>query len=295
MPQPNVDITKLEDKLVKDLLFETVTYKMGDLILTPNEAGAKESEAEETDDKNTIATIPIKHIPVRPAYGTKGKSVVVATNYYDMSVKPQRLLQYRLTPKRIYPQGAKAPATPIEPKGRKLHRIIQLTMEKLDALWVSEFKDYVYTLNPLTFPNGDSTIRIEYADEPRPMEFDVNFSQPTSIDFDPLIKYLTTMKDYSGDFPVYADVISSIGAILGHTPRSNNDVASLGSSRHFPLNVSGQSHPLGVPDMNTIIRGYFQSVRPATGRLLLNLNVSQYVLLAPLSDYRLMQLTSFAS
>lgn len=266
---------------------------MGDLLTSTKESGAKEvgvkeTEAEgvkgaEAETKNAIVTIPIKHIPVRPGYGTKGKSVVVATNYYDMSVRPQRLLQYKLTPTRIYSEGAMPKGKKVpEIKGRKLSRIIQLTMEKLDGEWVSEFKDYVYTLTPLTFPGDNPIIRVVYTDESRPIDFDVKFSAPTSIDFDPLIKYLTSMKDYSGDFPVYADVISAIGAVLGHTPRSSNNVASLGSSRHFPLNVQGQSYPLGPPDMNTIIRGYFQSVRPATGRLLLNLNVSQYVLAAPL-------------
>ncbi|KAK7976227.1 hypothetical protein PG989_014690 [Apiospora arundinis] len=248
-PQPSADITKLEDKLVKDLQFETVTYNMGDLLISTKESGAKEAGVKETEaegvkgaeaeTKNAIVTIPIKHIPVRPGYGTKGKSVVVATNYYDMSVRPQRLLQYKLTPTRIYSEGAMPKGKKVpEIKGRKLSRIIQLTMEKLDGEWVSEFKDYVYTLTPLTFPGDNPIIRVVYTDESRPIDFDVKFSAPTSIDFDPLIKYLTSMKDYSGDFPVYADA---------------------------------------PPDMNTIIRGYFQSVRPATGRLLLNLNVSHGV------------------
>ncbi|KAK8069611.1 eukaryotic translation initiation factor 2C 3 [Apiospora phragmitis] len=259
--QPNADVAKLEDKVLKDLKLEAVTYKMGGMDLSSEEAGP---------------SIPLNHIPVRPAFGNKGKAVVVATNYYEMTVQTQTLVQYKLTPTRIYPPGV-TPVRKSDPKGRKLHRINQLAMEKLQGVWVLELKDYVYSLSPLTFPDGDSTIRIEYADEGRPMEFDVKFDQTKSIEVDPLIKYLTTMKDYSGDFPVYADVVAAIGAVLGHTPRSNNNVASLGSSRHFPLNVPGQSSPLGYPDMNTIIRGYFQSVRPATGRLLLNLNVSHGV------------------
>ncbi|KAK7931762.1 hypothetical protein PG985_002474 [Apiospora marii] len=260
-PQPNAEVTKLEDKLTKDLKVEAVTSQIGAMNIS--------SEA--------LTSVPLKHFPLRPAYGSKGKAVVVATNYYEMSVKPQTILQYKLTPTRFVPPGATGPVKKTDPKGRKLHRIIQLAMEQLGGTWVSEFKDYVYSLNPLVFPDDNLTVRIEYTDEGRPMEFDVKFDQTKSINVDPLVKYLTTMKDYSGDFPVYADVVSAIGAVLGHTPRSNNDVASLGSSRHFPLNVPGQSSPLGRPDMNTIIRGYFQSVRPATGRLLLNLNVSHGV------------------
>ncbi|KAK8053621.1 piwi domain-containing protein [Apiospora saccharicola] len=263
-PQPNADVTKLEDKLAKELKVEAVTHQLGSMNIS--------SEA--------LTSVPLKHFPVRPAYGSKGKAIVVATNYYEMTIKPQTLIQYKLTPTRFYPPGTKAPAKKTDPKGRKLHRIIQLAMEKVGGSWVSEFKDYVYSLNPLVFPDdpdGNSTVRIEYTDEGRPMEFDVKFDQTKSIDVAPLVQYLTTMKNYSGDFPVHADVVSAIGAVLGHTPRSNNNVASLGSSRHFPLNVPGQSSPLGRPDMNTIIRGYFQSVRPATGRLLLNLNVSHGV------------------
>lgn len=258
-------MTKLEDKLAKDLELEAVTHQMGGMNMS----------------SETLTSVPLKHFPVRPAYGSKGKAIVVATNYYEMSVKPQTLLQYKLTPTRFYPPNSKPPTTKTDLKGRKLHRIIQLAMEKLGGIWVSEFKDYVYSLNPLVFPDGNLTVRIEYTDEGRPMEFDVKFDQTKSIEVGHLVNYLTTMKNYSGDFPVYADVVSAIGAVLGHTPRSNNNVASLGSSRHFPLNVPGQSSPLGFPDMNTIIRGYFQSVRPATGRLLLNLNVSQYVLVVP--------------
>lgn len=220
-----------------------------------------------------------KAFPTRPAYGTRGAEVVLWTNSFALQITSKPLCKYNLEVERVHTEGAKSTVKSPETKGRKLARVVELALQKIggNAKTVTEFKSQVVSLEPLPFPDANPSVEVIYTDEGRETPFRVKFHGPDHVDVDGLVRYLGSMKKAEESFPIFESVISALGVVMGHTPRSHPQIASLGSSRHFPLDKPTEIQSLGMPDLNTVIRGYFASVRPATGRLLLNANVSHGV------------------
>ncbi|KAF3018450.1 hypothetical protein E8E14_006423 [Neopestalotiopsis sp. 37M] len=256
VPKPDANVTKLEDSLIQN---SQLTASMSQLSLS----GSKTST---------------EFIPLRPSFGTKGKEVVLWANYFDMKVKDQALFKYSVNVAKVPGEGAKPNAKIPETKGRKLQRVLELAIGSLGNAVpiVSEFKSQIVSLKPLALPN-DGVLEVLYKDEGRDEKFTVALHGPNEVPVSELLSFLSTMQATGSSFPLFEDVIDAIGVVLGHSPRARLDTASLGSSRHFPLNLSDQSIDLGRPEHNKIVRGYFQSVRPATGRVLVNVNVSHGV------------------
>ncbi|EZG10816.1 hypothetical protein H106_00394 [Trichophyton rubrum CBS 735.88] len=69
-----------------------------------------------------------------------------------------------------------------------------------------------------------------------------------------------------------SEAIQALNVILAHFPNESPNTQFLGQSKHFPLHGQQNKHEIGAG--LDAIRGFFHSVRPSTGRLLLNLNVS---------------------
>lgn len=215
-------------------------------------------------------------MPLRPSFGTKGKEVVLWANYFNMQLKDQVLFKYSLEVVKV--PGEKPPEKPIpEPKNRKLQKIIQLALDQIGNAIpvVSEYKSQAVSLKPLSIP--ENGVEVLFTDGGFNDKWKVHFHGPTEVRVSELLAFLKTMEATGSTFPLFEDVIDAIGVAAGHNPRAHNNIASLGSSRHFPLNLQSEAYDLGHPEHNTIIRGYFQSVRPATGRVLVNVNTSHGV------------------
>ncbi|DAA74154.1 TPA_exp: Uncharacterized protein A8136_3652 [Trichophyton benhamiae CBS 112371] len=68
------------------------------------------------------------------------------------------------------------------------------------------------------------------------------------------------------------EAIQALNVVLAHFPNESPNTQFLGQSKHFLLHDQRNKHEIGAG--LDAIRGFFHSVRPSTGRLLLNLNVS---------------------
>lgn len=253
MPAPDVKITQLEDKLLKDMAMNTSMAR-----LSVSGSGPA--------------------LPLRPSYGNKGKEVTLWANYFRLEIKTVVLYKYTLEVTKVPEEGTGSGVKIPEPKGRKLERIIGLGLPLVGEgiPIVSEYKSKIVSTRLLELPSN-KTIAVPYTDEGRNSKYEIKFVDPTEVSVGDLLSFLSNMQNPSASFPVFADVIDAIGIVLGHYPRAHDGTASLGSSRHFPLSSTSETKALEWPDFNDIIRGYFQSVRPATGRLLLNSNVSHGV------------------
>ncbi|KAI0864607.1 Piwi-domain-containing protein [Xylaria cubensis] len=271
IPPPDPAITKLEDDLIKGQGPASLTSKMAKVQISGNQS-SKEI-----------------WFPRRPAFTDKGTDVALWANYFKLDVSAKKaLLKYSLSvqrkdkhppvqnPVQKKTKGDKADG----PKGRKLHSIIKSALDQVakSVAVATEFKDKVISLEPLALPN-DQIIMVSYQDEGKDDVYAVKFDGPTTIDLPGLLNYLRTMRDPSGDttFPKFADAIDAISIITGYHARKNPAAAALGRSRYFPLTLAGEQDDLGWPSHNRIIRGYFQSARVATGRLILNANVAHGV------------------
>ncbi|RYP84879.1 hypothetical protein DL769_001073 [Monosporascus sp. CRB-8-3] len=264
LPAPEKAITELEDKILKEHL--------GTLAITGRMSKLQVSETKKKEPSSE------NYFPCRPAFGTNGKEVILWANYFKLNVPANELYQYAIEVKPVKKEGKKA--QPRDATGRKLHYIINMALERIGrgVPLVSEFKSQVVSLKPLSLPD-DNTVTVKYTIENKDDEYNVKFNGPTFIDMSQLLNYLRTMRDPTGDtsFPKFSTAIDAVSVIVGHSARASAAVASIGGSRYFPLDRDDQKFSLGPTDFNAVIRGYFQSARPATGRLLLNANVAHGV------------------
>ncbi|KAK3381559.1 ribonuclease H-like domain-containing protein [Podospora didyma] len=191
-----------------------------------------------------------------------------------------------------FPKGSGNAKTKKEAKGKKLAHIIGLALKKLqaDGPFASEFKANVITLKKLNLPQANIVV-VEYTEPNKDWveNWAVKFTPPQSLHINALVNYLKTMDDKANDstFPKFPDEIDALGIVLGHTARSDLNASAVGRSRFFATDDKRiETAQMGFTSILSIVRGYFQSVRPATGRLLLNTNVTHTVFrrAAPLLD-----------
>jgi len=241
--------------------------------------------------------------PFRPEHGSKGTPIVLWANYFKMNPVAKSMYKYdlRVTAKRLtkeqdeaakektkgkgperQPQTGDEQQGPKEAKGKKLAKIIEAALVNLKkAVVATEYKQQLVALEKLQLP-ADAIMQVDLAEPGRNTEtWFVRFDGPTSIDLGGLMNYLQTLEDPANDsvFPKYPSEIDALGVVLGHTPRSNPNTAAVGRNRFFAVDKTRKDAATRLPDGNLldILRGYVQSVRPATGRLLLNTNVTHGV------------------
>lgn len=279
-PQPDSRITQLEDKILSDL---GMASKMSALKISSGKGSKVPTE---------------ERLPCRPAFGNRGKEVTLWTNYFALAVKTPSLYRYSLkatlkkkekdteqTPGKQKKggkgaKGAKGGKDEKEAKGMKLQAVVKSALDKISngIPCATEFKAQVVSIAPLPLPD-DKIVEVSYNDEGKDDIYEVKFDPAPDLDMDALRGYVQSTQHPTGDtkFPRFAEEIDALSIITGYQARASDQVGSLGKSRYFPLNVPSEINSLGFPDFNTVIRGYFQSARPATGRLLLNANVSHGV------------------
>ncbi|KAK5994988.1 Argonaute RISC catalytic component 2-like protein [Cladobotryum mycophilum] len=279
VPTPDPEITKLEDKLVANASLNTQMSKLS--------VKGKSGKAQPA-----LPALLSDIFPARPAFGSKGREIVVWANYFRVDVNPDLFYKYTvdvkevIDPEKLTKKGSK-PGQPKEVRGRKLQLVIK---ELLSYLWTldnslivaTEFKDKLITLKKL--PLTQNPVRIEFkedAESDRVFSFDVTINGPTEANVEDLKKYLTSMHDdpQGPVFPRYPDIIDALNVIFGYGPRWKMDqITAVGSSRFFSFTedkvIKELTHNWRAV---TAMRGYFQSTRIGTGRLLLNTNVTHGV------------------
>ncbi|KAB5566569.1 post-transcriptional gene silencing protein QDE-2 [Coniochaeta sp. 2T2.1] len=240
------------------------------------------------DDKSDI-------FPLRPAFGHDGTKITLWANYFQLDLKAQPIYKYGIAVKPAAYDGPAVPARGGEPpkekvaKGSKKHRIVASALQKLGwrpkLILATEFQDQVVSLTKLNIPPSGA-IRVEDCDPGRDRvdKWDIIFSDPMFVNLDQLLAYLRSMEDPAGDaearFPKFPVELDALGVILGHTARHQDDKTTIvGSGRFFAVDDARRDAAIPSSRGISILRGYFQSVRPATGRLLLNVNVTHGVFL----------------
>jgi len=208
-------------------------------------------------------------LPQRPGYGTLGKPIMLWANYFAMKADGSKLelCRYAIN---VLPQGN------VTPVGKKLRRIIELLIEdhftahQLDI--VSDYKSNIISKEKL--PELLSPIQVVYRGEGEdtPQEngkvYQVKMVQLASVTVNELVNYLKA----STPGTVYGGkqaALAALNLVLGQHPKKSAEVFSIGANRHY--STAGQ--PYNLQGGLDAFRGFFISVRAATGRLLLNVQV----------------------
>lgn len=204
-------------------------------------------------------------LPFRPGYGTIGKQIVVWANYIEMAAKSDLTL-YR------YDMSV-SPAV----VGRKLKQIIRQVLESAElaeykGLIVSDFKSTLISGRKL----GEEEIlinilyRMEQHDEPRPgaPTYTVRLLLTNTLTVGELVNHLSTSVEKQ-------PTIQALNILLNHRSRIEDNLVAVGSNRTFSLGAGTETYSLGAGLL--AVRGFFASVRAATARILVNVNVSHGV------------------
>ncbi|KAL1837895.1 hypothetical protein VTJ49DRAFT_3281 [Mycothermus thermophilus] len=208
-------------------------------------------------------------MPNRPAFGKLGTPLTLWANYVQLTTA-RDLVFFR------YDLSVQPAAT-----GKKLTQIIRLLLEtpefapyRRDA--VTDFKSTCVTRKRL--PQDDWTIPVPYRsegeDEPRPggTTYMVRVLYTNTLNVSDLTRYIEST-DLAASCDDKLPLIQAFNILLNHYAKSSADIRSVGSSRAFPLRVpEGGKSDLG--NGLAAVRGFFTSVRAATCRILVNVNVT---------------------
>ncbi|KAK6855956.1 ribonuclease H-like domain-containing protein [Apiospora arundinis] len=236
-----------------------------------------------------------------PAHGTDTYSAgpyTVLANYFAITYRDN----FKKTWKRYNVEVEATVAPKVAPKGFKLQQIIRQAAKRLgvdEDKYASDFKSQLIVLNPI--PPQDREFTVEFANEQgRTKPYRVKLVGEADINFDDLTTFVETgklpVKD-ANPYTYFSGILDACGIVLGHKARSDPGTNSLRSGRFFrfepePLNHSKDlSRGTDVPALLKVMRGYFQSVRPAAASaatsnssapFLLNANVAYGVFRNPL-------------
>ena len=213
-----------------------------------------------------------QRLPIRPGFGTQGMEVLLWANYFTLVFPPDlALFRYDVE---ILPDDAGK-----KPTGKRLKRLIKLMIEEhLSAYRSITATDYKSNL----------ICRVELPIEEEP--YHVGYRNEKELDSSPNarayqvrlrntgILRLSELMDYSMSTQASAlleskeQMVQALNIVVGHHPKTSLGVLSVGANKHFDVSTAGvESMSLGA-GLNAV-RGFFVSVRAATARLLVNVQV----------------------
>jgi len=206
--------------------------------------------------------------PTRPGYGTRGIKVELTANYVEL-LPPSNMVLHR------YDVDVQPDAT-----GRKRHRVLELLLQSPE---MTPYKgdvatDFRQTLVSKTkFKRDEDIIEIQYRsegeDEPAAngTVYKIKVKYIRTYTIGELVDWMNST-NISQSFGDKQELTQALNIFLNHYVKSANNLATIGSSKSFSLNQNATRGDLGAG--LEVIRGFFSSVRVATCRILVNINVS---------------------
>lgn len=211
-------------------------------------------------------------LPARPGYGTEGQPITVYANYVQL-LPPSDLTLYSYDVAEIKPEVV----------GKKRTQIIRLLINESPELedyqgdMVTDFKSTLISRKQLELGGAAKVIEVTYKaegeDEPKESAptYKVSVKYTKTLTVGDLMSFLTSTNP-STQYDSKLEMIQGLNIFLKHWAKSNNNVATIGASKTFSM--SGNADKLDLGRGLTALRGFFTSVRAATNRILVNVNVS---------------------
>lgn len=210
--------------------------------------------------------------PFRPTFAKDGDHCTVFANYVD--IKPSKDLVLHRYDISVQPDCV----------GRKRVRLVQLLINEAPELVglrndiVSDFKSTLISRTQIT--DNEATIEVVYRNEgedeldANSTRFKVKIQHTNTLDMSDFMAYLTSTdpnKTYDAKLPM----IQAFNIFLNHHVKATPGLATIGANKTFSvLEGQGGAERWRLGQGLTAIRGFFTSVRPATARLLVNVNVT---------------------
>ncbi|KAK2871788.1 hypothetical protein FQN49_002828 [Arthroderma sp. PD_2] len=207
--------------------------------------------------------------PLRPSYGTRGAPVVLWANYFPLVPKGDvTLFRYKVE---VGVEGRAAPGY------RKLKRIFELLLEdhfpNFKGRIATDFKATL--VSTVSLDLASESLEVTYRDEldevapPNALTYKLRVIEIPPLSLDQLMSFLASP---SGDALGQSkdEYLQALNIIIGHFPKAATDTFNVGINKHFKTNTQDAYDLQG--GLNAL-RGFFVSVRSATSRLLVNVQV----------------------
>lgn len=213
--------------------------------------------------------------PRRPGYGTQGAKIVLRANYFQLTpANDLTLYRYHVD---VQPAAA----------GKKLKRIFALLFETTAFVAIrdgiaTDYRAIIISRVKLP-PTADRvTVPYRFEDEDQPRAGATNYTftiqETGTLTISELLNFLRST-NVNDRYNSKDQAIQALNIIMARSPNTNSNVVSPGRNRFFPIDANAsRADLLGALQA---IRGYFTSVRAATGRILININVSHSVFYEP--------------
>lgn len=218
--------------------------------------------------------------PPRPGYGTKGADVILLANYFELK-PPSNLQLYRYELK-VTERSRNQENRVV---GKKLKQVFQLVLELPPFIShrgdiVTDFKSFLISRVKLDTEQLESLPdRIQYRPEGEDQSrtndpfYNITVTAAGSVAVSDLTAYLTST-DPGATFDKQP-ILQALNIFLGHYAKNSPAHTTVGANRSFSLDQQQQQRDSF--DLGTglrAIRGFFSSVRVATARILVNVNIS---------------------
>ncbi|KAH9895506.1 putative RNA interference and gene silencing protein [Xylariomycetidae sp. FL2044] len=210
--------------------------------------------------------------PPRPGYGGKGSVIKLQTNYFKLAPDPTlELYRYRVT---IPPDR-----NGIVPVGKKAKRIVQLLLtdhfRMVQSYIATDFRSTLISRKKLTLNRDyyDVIYRVEgvTVQARNATSYRCRVEPTGSLTLSELMDYLTSTQ--AGLMLGSKDeIIQALNIVVGHFPKAAESVATVATNRHFASRPEAQDRASLGAGLE-VIRVFFMSVRAATARILVNVQV----------------------
>ena len=213
-------------------------------------------------------------MPFRPGFGTQGTPIILYANYFQL-VPPKSLPLHRYGIEFLPGVEGRRPESK-----RLLKWLVKLLLQQRLAEYgndiVTDFSSTIISKTDLGIGQGNTyqvQYRAEDEDEPRPncRIYAIRVQQTGTVESSELVDYLTS-SNLSAIYEQKSDVIQALNIIVGHYNKASNSVLFAKPSKYYPFDGSA----VEISELGgglQAFRGYFVSVRAATARILVNIQV----------------------
>ena len=212
--------------------------------------------------------------PARPAYVLHPAKIDVWTNYFTLTLtEGQRMFRYKV---QILPR-----ITISRKRQRLFEQLLDAeTFRSLGKYAATDYMSTIITPTALALGVGGASIfEIEYQEaigrtsRANSIMYRITITYTEEVPLKYLQQYINTSSPNSTDSSIKDSVIQALNIVVANFPNREADIYQHGPSRFFryPSDIRQFSN-LDLQGGLIGVRGYFSSVRPSTGRILLNVN-----------------------
>lgn len=250
----------------------------------------------------------IDGFPGRSDYGTKGKQIALLTNSFKITTAYEanaangndQLYRYEID---IFPDPKS------RPKRRRFLEQLLLDQKFNSVHWATDYSSIIVTTKKLDLgdrsdweknitlsppsdnsqqPQGPLPPFVQDAQQRNTATLQVAYKHSYALR--DIIDY--RLSDSSGAQYVRAEeLIQMLNIIISKPPQASRTVTNVGRNKFYPFHGDALAQIFELGGGLQALRGYFSSVRPAVGRLLLNINVTSGAFYKPMAFIEMMRST----